>query len=93
MELALYSMWSIDIRNLVQNKFIICREYNIQPSEIDKMQMFDYENLIEDIVKYAKKQEEQHKKEQEQYNKNNFNFNNYTNAAKNAIPKINMPKF
>ncbi len=64
MESALYSMWSIDIRNLVQNKFILCREYHIQPSEIDRMLMFEYEYLIEDIKAYVKKQEEQQKEDE-----------------------------
>ena len=83
-------MWSIDVRNLVQNKFILCREYHIQPSEIDRMLMFEYEYLIEDIKAYVKKQEEQQKEDE----KNNKipNMNNMMSQYKSSMPKISIPK-
>lgn len=92
MESALYSMWSIDVRNLVQNKFIICREFHIQPSEIDRMYMFEYEYLMEDINNYAKKQEEQRKKDE----KNRYsipNMNQMMAQQKASMPKISVPRF
>ena len=84
-------MWSIDVRNLVQNKFILCREYHIQPSEIDRMLMFEYEYLIEDIKAYVKKQEEQQKEDE----KNNKapNINSMMSQYKSSMPKISIPKF
>lgn len=93
MESALYSMWSIDVRNLVQNKFIICREFHIQPSEIDRMYMFEYEYLMEDINNYAKKQEEQHKKDEEKNRYSMPNMNQMMSQQRGSMPKISVPRF
>ena len=89
MESVLYSMWSINIRNLVQNKFVICREFHIQPSEIDKMIYFEYEYLLEDIANYTKKQEADYKKQENQYKMPNPN--SYKTPSFN-MPKMNVPK-
>lgn len=84
-------MWSIDVRNLVQNKFIICREYHIQPSEIDRMYMFEYEYMIEDIKKYNKQQEDQRKKDEQ--NQRVPNVNQMMSQAQSSMPKVSVPKF
>ena len=89
MESVLYSMWSINIQNLVQNKFVICREFHIQPSEIDKMIYFEYEYLLEDIANYTKKQEADYKKQENQYKMPNPN--SYKMPSFN-MPKMNVPK-
>ena len=86
-------MWSIDVRNLVQNKFVICREYNIQPSEIDRMLMFEYEYLLEDIRVYNKQQEEQRKKDEKAHNFKQPNMSQMMSQAQNSMPKISVPKF
>ena len=86
-------MWSIDVRNLVQNKFVICREYHIQPSEIDRMLMFEYEYLLEDIKKYNKQQEEQRKKDEESHQFRQPNMNQMMSQAQSSMPKISIPKF
>ena len=51
MESVLYSIWQVDVRNLVINKLYICKEYHIQPSEIDRMVYFEYEYMEEEIKK------------------------------------------
>jgi sortase (surface protein transpeptidase) len=86
-------MWSIDVRNLVQNKFVICREYHIQPSEIDRMLMFEYEYLLEDIKKYNKQQEEQRKKDEENHQFRQPNMSQMMSQAQSSMPKISIPKF
>lgn len=88
-------MWSIDQRSLVQNKFVICREYHIQPSEIDRMYMFEYEWLIDDIKKHNKQQEEQRKKdEKEQQTKYNIpSVSQMMSQASSSMPKVSIPKF
>lgn len=92
MESALYSMWSINIRNLVQNKFILCREYHIQPSEIDRMLMFEYEYLLEDITDYVKEQEKQRKKEEKENKMNIPNYNSMMSQAQSSVPKVSVPR-
>lgn len=86
-------MWSIDVRNLVQNKFIICREYHIQPSEIDRMLMFEYEYLLEDIKTYNKQQEEQRKKDEKANSYKTPNMSQMISQANSSIPKVSVPKF
>lgn len=54
---ALYLLYRIDVRNLVRNKLYICKEYHIQPSEIDKMVFYEYEYMLEDIKDHQKQQE------------------------------------
>lgn len=78
---------------MVQNKFIICREYHIQPSEIDRMLMFEYEYLLEDIRTYNKQQEEQQKKDEKAYNFKQPNMNQMMSSAQASMPKISVPKF
>ena len=56
-------MYSIDLRNLVKNKLYICKNYHIQPSEIDKMEYFNYEYMLEDIKEI---QDEEQKRSDEQ---------------------------
>lgn len=81
MESALYSMWQIDIRSSVRNDLYICKEFNIQPSEIAKMVFFRYEWLIDDINEYQKKKEEEHKAQEKQYR-----------MQQPKLPKVNLPR-
>ena len=85
-------MWSINIRSLVQNKFILCREYHIQPSEIDRMLMFEYEYLLEDITDYVKEQEKQRKKEEKENKMNLPNYNSMMSQAQASVPKVSVPR-
>ena len=59
MEFALYSLFRVDIRNLVKNKLLICKEFKIQPSEIDRLVFFEYEYMLEDIKEYQKEKQTQ----------------------------------
>ena len=60
-------MYRIDLENLVRNKLYICKEYHIQPSEIDRMMYFDYETMLEEIKQIQTNQEKENEKQQEQY--------------------------
>ena len=62
MELALYSILTIDVRGLAKNKLYICKEYNYSPEYIDKMPFYEYEWLIEDINELRKKEDEERNK-------------------------------
>lgn len=85
-------MWSINIRSLVQNKFILCREYHIQPSEIDRMLMFEYEYLLEDITNYVKEQEKQRKKDEKENKMGLPNYNSMMSQAQASVPKVSVPR-
>ena len=64
MELALYSILTIDVRGLAKNKLYICKEYNYSPEYIDKMPFYEYEWLIQDINELRKKEDEERKKQE-----------------------------
>lgn len=96
MESALYSMWRVDVRNLVRSKLYICRDYHIQPSEIDRMVYFEFEYIIEDVNKEAKEQEKKNKEEQKQYESMRKGTSSYKTpqAPKMpSMPKVSIPKF
>ena len=92
-------MYQIDVRNLVKNKLFICKDYHIQPSEIEKMPYYEYEYMLEDIRQINKEQEEQnkqHEKEMEStktaMNPRNM-MNNMPKMSSMSLPKVNIPKF
>lgn len=103
----LYGLYRINLENLVKNKIYISKEYHIQPSEVDKMQFFEYEIYLEQMNLIAKQQEEEQKKQQEKYGDiqsamnpskmmNNMNRNmkmpSFSGSGTSAIPNISMPK-
>ena len=96
MESALYSMLRVDVRNLVRSKLYICRDYHIQPSEIDRMVYFEFEYIIEDVNKEAKEQEKKNKEDQKQYESMRKGTSSYKTpqAPKMpSMPKVSIPKF
>lgn len=92
MELALYSMWSINVENLVKNKLFICRDYHIQPSEIDRLPYYEYEWYVENIQEIQKKEEEERKRQEKAQNKAMPNMNSFK-APNYSLPKMAIPKF
>lgn len=93
MESAVYLIYQINLENLVANKLYICKEYHIQPSEIDRMVYFDYEKLLELINEDQKKQKEENEAQNNQYQQNMPSMSSYTSGFKMpTMPKISMPK-
>ncbi len=99
MEQALYLTYRVNIANLVKNKLFICKEWHIQPSEIDQLQFFEYEMMLQEIEQHNKEQEKRSKEEQKQYEsmnssmRNMTNYNNIQKQAQNSLPKVSLPKF
>ena len=98
MDQALYSILRVNLRNLVKNKLYICKEWHIQPSEIDKMIYFEYEWMLDDINEDHKEQEKRSKEEQKQYDSMKKGMPNMNNMMSNInkgmpqLPKISIPK-
>lgn len=83
-------MWSIDVRNLVKNKLLICRDWHIQPSEIDKMPYYEYETYRDTIQEIVKKEEEERKRREKEQKSNTPkppNMNSF------KPPKVSIPRF
>ena len=107
MELAIYSMYQVDVRNLVKNKLGIAHEYHIQPSEIDRLQYYEYEIMLDEIKDEQKKEEKRQKEEEEKYRDSartpNMNtimrqsqsmmpsMPNYSSGGGFKMPSVSMP--
>ena len=82
---------------MAKSKLYICRDWHIQPSEIDKLVYFEYEYILEDINKENKEQEKRNKEEEKRYG-NLGKTPNYgsmmNNVSRNmpSMPTFNMPK-
>jgi hypothetical protein len=86
-------MYRIDLENLVRNKLYICKEYHIQPSEIDRMMYFDYETMLEEIKQIQTNQEKENEKQQEEYDKMQSSMNPASMMRNMQMPKMQMPSF
>lgn len=98
MDQALYSMLRVNLRNLVKNKLYISKEWHIQPSEIDHLVYYEYEQILDEINEQNKEQEKRNKEEQKQYDSMRQSIPNMNNMTKNfgqnmTLPKVNLPKF
>ena len=87
----------VNLRNLTKNKLFICKEYHIQPSEIDKMQFWQYEWFTDEIKEITKEEEKRQKEQekQQQSMQSSFNPNTMMRNMQSSMPKmpsIQMPK-
>lgn len=73
---------------MVKSKLYICRDWHIQPSEIDRMMYFEYEYIIQDINKENKEQEKRNKEDEKRYG----NIGKLPNYNSMKTPSVNMPK-
>lgn len=82
---------------MVVSKLYICRDYHIQPSEIDKMVYFEYEYIWEEIKKEQKEQEKRQKEDEKKYAQPKMpNYNqmmNNVDKSMPSLPKFSVPKF
>ena len=78
---------------MVRNKLFICKEWHIQPSEIDRMAYYEYELICEEINIVQKEHEKQQKEQEKQYAgmQKNMNPSSMMNAFKNNMPGMKMP--
>lgn len=98
--LLIYATYRISTEQIFKNQLYICKDYHIQPSEIDRMPYYEYELILEEINAIQKQQEkenENQEKHQSQMMKN-MNPNSMMNSMKGSIsnmsmPKVNIPKF
>ena len=100
-EKAIISLWLINIQNLVTNKVHLAKNFHIQPSEIDKMPMWEYEMFMKTLNEVVDEENKNQKKEMDKYDINSYkkmtnpsNMNKMMNPKMPSIPSmnINMPK-
>ena len=71
------------------NFLYICKDYHIQPSEINQMPYYQYELYLEEIKAVQKQQSQMMKN----MNPNSMMNSIGRNMPNMNIPKINVPKF
>ena len=72
---------------MVKNKLYIAKDFIIQPSEIDRMVFYEYEQLLDDIKELREKEEEERKKQEKQQN------SSYKQPKAPSFPKVSIPNF
>jgi len=65
--------------NMIQIKASLAKNFHIQPSEIDRMPMWEYEMFIQEMNKQVKEENDKQQSEMEKYHVKDY--------MKNANPK------
>lgn len=93
-ESAIFGLWKIDLTNFVKTKASLAKSFHIQPTEVDKMPMWEYELFLIYLNDMVKEENEDQQKEMDKYH-----IDDYTKMAKPSnmkrmmdTPKFNMPK-
>lgn len=97
MESSIYSLFKVNIANLVQNKAQLAYTCRTQPSEIDRMPYWEYEEYMKAmkhiIEEENKRQEEAEKGKQAK----TPSINSYQRQAQRSVPRMpsapRMPNF
>lgn len=94
MVLSTYSLFKVNIQNLVRDKVSIVKEYYIQPSEIDRMPFWEYEMFKEEIMKQMKERQEHEERQRADYGTDKFSPDKYKLPKQPQIkaPSMSMPK-
>lgn len=77
---------------MAKNKLFICKDWHIQPSELEKLPYFEYEWYMEAINKNNKEEAERQEKENKQYESMNKQYKNpASNYKMPSMPSFSMP--
>lgn len=92
--LLIYATYRVSTEQIFKNQLYICKDYHIQPSEIDRMPYYEYELILEEIKAIQKQQEKENESQEKQQSQmmKNMNPNSMMNSMKGSIPNMSMPK-
>ena len=76
---------------MVANKKVLCKHFNIQPSELERMPFWEYEMSIKECEKIAEEEKKQQEDESGKYNMHNYNPSNYQKQANRMMSNQKMP--
>lgn len=81
---------------MVLSKVGLCRHFNLQPSEVDRMFYWEFELFRDEINRQIEEENKQNKKQQDEmeskYRMNNFNPNSYKQPKMPSMPSFKLPK-
>lgn len=88
LEKVIYNLFQIDIVSLISNKVQLAKNFHIQPSEIDKMCMWEYELFMKELNDVVKKENKEQKAEMDKYDVKSMQKMTKPNSMSKMIPKI-----
>ena len=95
-ESAIFSLWKIDLMNFVKTKATLSKEFRIQPTEIDKMPMWEYELFLQHINNLVKDENENQQKEMDKYHIDDYKKmadpSKINKMTQPKLPNYSMPK-
>lgn len=87
MELSHYLQWRLDIKNLVQSKAWLLKNYHLQPSEVEKMPVWEWQLFVDEISRMIKEEEEERKKQEKKY-QSQYKQPSFKTPSISGVPKI-----
>lgn len=95
LEKVIFGLFQINIQNLIFNKVQLAKNFHIQPSEIDQMMMWEYEEFMKELNDIVKKENKEQQTEMDKYHINELSkmtdpkrLNKMTNPK---MPDMKMP--
>ena len=78
---------------MVKSKLYICRDYHLQPSEIDRFPYYEFELILEEIKQIHAEQEKENERQQKEHEQMNrrMNPNSMMRNINTQMPKVTMP--
>ena len=96
-ETALFALFKINLVELIKIKVALAKQFHIQPSEIDKMQHWEYEIFIRQLNDLVKDENDRQKSEMDKYHVGEYmnmarpgNINKMMSNAQPKIPNMNV---
>ena len=66
-EFSIIKLFQVNLLNLIKNKVSLSKNFNITPSEIDKMYYWEYEYMLDEVNNTIKEENEKNEKENNKY--------------------------
>lgn len=91
-DVLIFSLFKIDVVNLLRIKALLAKEFNVQPSEIDNMPAWEYELFVKQVNDIVKDENEKNKQELDKAGikdaQKMSNPNTLRKMQQSAIPKM-----
>lgn len=98
LEKVIFGLFQISIQNLILNKVQLAKNFHVQPSEVDKMNMWEYEMFMKELNDIVSKENKEQQKEMDKYHvkdiqkmTNPKNMNNMMNPKMPDMSNVKMP--
>lgn len=91
-----FNLFQIDYEHYMELKFLLIYKCNVQPSEIERMEYFDLEMLVEEWKKFLEKEKQAKEEEEKKSKGQSFTQEKYMQQAQKmtnsyGLNKNNMP--